>query len=136
MPRPYPEEFRQDVVRVARNRGPGVTVEQVAADFGVHAMTLWKWMRRADIDDRTKSGTARPARPASSTTNCPRPAGPDVLHGCWRRMHALERQADWWLMIRPKAQVLRHVLPAASRAYGSGMLYDLGSCRCVRRTRR
>lgn len=44
MPKPYPEEFRQDVVRVARNRGPGVTVEQVATDFGVHLMTLWKWM--------------------------------------------------------------------------------------------
>ncbi|WP_432181368.1 transposase [Streptomyces sp. NBC_00063] len=56
MPKSYPEEFRQDVVRVARNGGPGVTVEQVAADFGVHAMTLWKWMRRADIDDGTKPG--------------------------------------------------------------------------------
>ncbi|GHF11759.1 transposase [Streptomyces spiralis] len=55
-PSPYPEEFRQDVVRVARNRGPGVTVEQVATDFGVHPMTLWKWMRRADIDDGTKPG--------------------------------------------------------------------------------
>ncbi|MFH8737172.1 transposase [Streptomyces sp. NPDC017964] len=58
MPKPYPEEFRQDVVRVARNRGPGVTVEQVAADFGVHAMTLWKWMRRADIDAADKPRSA------------------------------------------------------------------------------
>ena len=49
MPKPCPEVFREDVVRVARYRGPGVTVEQVAADFGVHAMTLWKWLRRADI---------------------------------------------------------------------------------------
>lgn len=57
MSKPYPEEFRQDVVRVARNRGPGVTVEQVATDFGVHPMTLWKWMRRADIDDGAKPGT-------------------------------------------------------------------------------
>ncbi|MFC9949137.1 IS3 family transposase [Streptomyces prasinus] len=56
MPKSYPEEFRQDVVRVARNRGPGVTVEQVATDFGVHPMTLWKWMRRADIDDGSKPG--------------------------------------------------------------------------------
>ncbi|MGC9496944.1 transposase [Streptomyces sp. WG7] len=56
MPKPYPEEFREDVVRVARNRGPGVTVEQVAKDFGVHPMTLWKWMRRADIDDEAKPG--------------------------------------------------------------------------------
>ncbi|MFI6875809.1 transposase [Streptomyces sp. NPDC050400] len=57
MRRPSPEEFRQDVVRVAKNRSTGVTVEQVAADFGVHAMTLWKWMRRAEIDDGTKPGT-------------------------------------------------------------------------------
>jgi transposase len=56
VPKPYPEEFREDVVRVARNRDPGVTVEQVAADFGVHAMTLWKWMRRADIDAGAKPG--------------------------------------------------------------------------------
>ena len=48
MPKPYPEEFRQDVVRVARNRGPGVTVEQVATDFGVHPMTLWKWNAAAE----------------------------------------------------------------------------------------
>ncbi|MGW2236961.1 IS3 family transposase [Streptomyces sp. NPDC001759] len=58
MPKPYPEEFRQDVVRVARNRGPGVTVEQVATDFGVHPMTLWKWMRRADIDDGARPGVS------------------------------------------------------------------------------
>ncbi|MFI6653821.1 IS3 family transposase [Streptomyces sp. NPDC050529] len=57
MSKPYPEEFREDVVRVARNRGPGVTVEQVAAGFGVHAMTLWKWMRRVDVDAGTKPGT-------------------------------------------------------------------------------
>ncbi|WP_369275855.1 IS3 family transposase [Streptomyces sp. R11] len=58
MPKPYPEEFREDVVRVARNRGPGVTLEQVAADFGVHAVTLSKWMRRADIDDGVQPGTS------------------------------------------------------------------------------
>ena len=51
MPKPYPQEFRDDVVRVARDRGEGVTIEQVAKDFGVHPMTLHKWMRRADIDE-------------------------------------------------------------------------------------
>ncbi|MGW9122224.1 hypothetical protein ACWGRV_37485 [Streptomyces sp. NPDC055663] len=34
MPKSYPKEFREDVVRVARNREPGVTLEQIAADFG------------------------------------------------------------------------------------------------------
>ena len=48
MSKPYPEEFRDDVVRVARNREPGVTIEQIARDFGVHPMTLTKWMRSAE----------------------------------------------------------------------------------------
>lgn len=42
VPEPYPSEFRDDVVRVARNREPGVTMEQIANDFGVHPMTLQK----------------------------------------------------------------------------------------------
>ncbi len=56
VPKPYPREFRDDVVRVARNRDDGVTIEQVAKDFGVHPMTLHKWMRQADIDEGAKSG--------------------------------------------------------------------------------
>ena len=51
MPKPYPEEFREDVVRVAHNRPEGVTLEQVAADFGVHPMTLSKWLRNAAVED-------------------------------------------------------------------------------------
>lgn len=57
MPKPYPREFREDVVRVARKRDADVTLEQVAADFGVHPMTLSKWMRQSDVDDGVKPGT-------------------------------------------------------------------------------
>ena len=56
MPRPYPREFRDEVVRVARNREDGVTIEQIATDFGIHPMTLTKWMRQADIDAGAKPG--------------------------------------------------------------------------------
>lgn len=59
MPKPYPKEFREDVVRVARGREPGVTLEQVAADFGVHPMTLSKWLRRVAVDDGARPGTGR-----------------------------------------------------------------------------
>jgi len=59
MPKPYPREFREDVVRVARGREPGVTLEQVATDFGVHPMTLYKWLRRAAIDDGARPGVSR-----------------------------------------------------------------------------
>ncbi|MCP2320909.1 transposase [Nocardia amikacinitolerans] len=58
MPKPYPREFRDDVVRVARNRDDGVTLEQIAADFGIHPMTLSKWMRQADVDEGTKPGAS------------------------------------------------------------------------------
>jgi len=59
VPKPYPQEFRDDVVRVARDREPGVTVEQIAKDFGVHPMTLFKWLRQADTDDGSKPGVSR-----------------------------------------------------------------------------
>jgi transposase len=57
MPAAYPQEFRDDVVRVARSRESGVTLAQVAKDFGIHEMTLTKWLRRADIDEGNKPGT-------------------------------------------------------------------------------
>ena len=56
MPKPYPREFRDDVVRIAQGRDPGVTVEQIAKDFGVHPMTLFKWLRQADVDAGVKPG--------------------------------------------------------------------------------
>ncbi|MGL3151568.1 IS3 family transposase [Microbacterium sp. A82] len=59
MPKPYPREFRDDVVRVVRNREPGVTIEQVAKDFGVHTVTLHKWLQRAAVDDGVKPGVTR-----------------------------------------------------------------------------
>jgi len=34
MPKPYPQEFREDVIRVARSREPGVRLSEIAADFG------------------------------------------------------------------------------------------------------
>jgi transposase-like protein len=58
VPKPYPREFRDDVVRVARDRDPGVTVEQIAKDFGVHPMTLFKWLRQADIDAGARPGVS------------------------------------------------------------------------------
>ena len=56
---PTLREFRDDVVRVARDRDPGVTVEQIAKDFGVHPMTLFKWLRQAEVDEGAKPGVSR-----------------------------------------------------------------------------
>ena len=57
MPKPYPKEFREDVVRVARNREPGVHLKQVAADFGISESCLTNWMKTADVEDGIQPGT-------------------------------------------------------------------------------
>jgi transposase len=57
MPRPYPREFREDVVRVARNREPGVRIKDIAVDFGISESCLQNWLTAADVEDGTKPGT-------------------------------------------------------------------------------
>ena len=56
VPKPYPREFRDDVVRVARNREPGVHLKQIAADFGISESCLNGWLKAADVEDGTKPG--------------------------------------------------------------------------------
>ena len=56
MPKPYPQEFRDDVVKVARSRPEGVTLEQIAKDFGIHPMTLSGWMKKAAVDAGERPG--------------------------------------------------------------------------------
>ncbi|MGH8880849.1 MAG: transposase [Stackebrandtia sp.] len=56
MPKPYPKEFRADVVRVARNRDPEQTIRQIADDFGVSETCLQNWLRKADVEDGKRPG--------------------------------------------------------------------------------
>jgi transposase-like protein len=57
VPKPYPKEFRDDVVNVARNREPGQHLKQIAADFGTSESCLTNWMKAADVEDGVKPGT-------------------------------------------------------------------------------
>ncbi len=57
MPGPYPQEFRDDVVAVAR-RGDA-PLKQVAADFGIAESCLRNWMRAADVEDGHRPGVTR-----------------------------------------------------------------------------
>ena len=59
MPSKYPEEFRQDVIRVALERDPDVTLVQIAKDFGIHVGTLDKWLRQARIEAGEQQGLTR-----------------------------------------------------------------------------
>ncbi|MGH3555113.1 MAG: transposase [Mycobacterium sp.] len=56
MPKPFPREFREDVVRVARNREPGVSLERIAADFGIASSCLHRWLKAADVQDGAGPG--------------------------------------------------------------------------------
>ncbi|UJP10695.1 IS3 family transposase [Microbacterium sp. KUDC0406] len=59
MPKPYPREFRDDVVRVARQREDGVSIKQIATDFGISETCLQNWLRQADVEDGAKPGATR-----------------------------------------------------------------------------
>ncbi|WP_246375130.1 IS3 family transposase [Brachybacterium aquaticum] len=59
MPAPYPQEFRDDIVRVARNREPGQKLSQIAKDFGISESCLTNWMRQADVEDGARPGKTR-----------------------------------------------------------------------------
>lgn len=59
MPKPSPQEFRDDVVRIAQQRDSEVTLAQIAKDFGIHVGTLDKWMRQSRIDGGERPGVAR-----------------------------------------------------------------------------
>lgn len=61
MPAPYPQEFRDDVVAVARAREPGVTLKQIAKDFGIAEATLTNWLKAADVEDSTRPGVSEDA---------------------------------------------------------------------------
>ncbi len=56
MPKPYPREFRDDVVAVARRREDGVSIKQIATDFGISETCLQNWLRAADVEDGTRPG--------------------------------------------------------------------------------
>ena len=57
MPKPHPKEFRDDVVRVARNREPDQTLKQIAKDFGISESCLTNWLKAADVEDGVKPGS-------------------------------------------------------------------------------
>jgi transposase-like protein len=93
MPKPYPEEFRRDVVAVARKRE--APLEQIAKDFGISETCLKNWLRKADIEDGTRPG---PTRDES-----------DELREARKRIRLLEQEAE--VMRRAVAYLSRDVNP-------------------------
>jgi transposase len=49
VPKPFPAEFRRDVIAVAR-KGEA-SISQVARDFGISESCLQRWLKIADRED-------------------------------------------------------------------------------------
>lgn len=54
MPKPFPVEFRRDVVTVAR-KGES-TLVQIEKDFGISEGCLHRWLKLSDIEDGVRPG--------------------------------------------------------------------------------
>jgi len=55
IPKAFPEEFRRDVVAVARKRE--APISQIAKDFGISEACLHRWLKIADVEDGVRPGT-------------------------------------------------------------------------------
>ena len=60
---PYPKEFRDEVVELARK--PGASVSQLAKDFGITGTTIYEWLKKADV----KHGVTADAPPSDNAEN-------------------------------------------------------------------
>ncbi len=74
MPKPFPADFRRDVIAVAR-KGEA-SMAQIARDFGISESCLARWLRIADRED----GLAPPAAGDRDDGSAARRCG-QALHG-------------------------------------------------------
>jgi len=63
VPKPFPKEFRADVIAVARQGDQSVA--QVARSFGVSESCLQRWLKIADREDGVPGPTSSPAASSS-----------------------------------------------------------------------
>lgn len=56
VPKPYPREFKEDVVRVARSRDGATTIKQIAKDFGISESCLTNWIKQSDVEAGARPG--------------------------------------------------------------------------------
>ena len=57
MPKPFPKEFRRDVIAVARQGDQSIA--QVARNFGVSESCLARWLKIADREDGISGPTSQ-----------------------------------------------------------------------------
>ena len=80
MPKPFPREFREDVIRVYRDSD--ASMAQVAKEFGISASCLKRWLT---IDERS---------PGSSTGSRRTSSESEALREANKRIQLLEQENE------------------------------------------
>lgn len=57
VPKPFPKEFREDVVRVARTGD--APVSQIAKDFGISESCVHRWLALDDVEQGKRPGVTQ-----------------------------------------------------------------------------
>ncbi|CAN7347939.1 IS3 family transposase [Terrabacter sp. LjRoot27] len=101
MPKAFPNEFREDVIRVFKESD--ASVAQVAKDFGISPSCLKRWLT---IDERRSASAASPARTSNES---------EALREANKRIKLLEQENE----------VLRRAAAYLSQAHLPKMMYPL-----------
>ncbi len=80
VPKPFPKEFREDVIRVYRDSD--ASMAQVAKDFGISPSCLKRWLT---IDERNSSRQTTSTGPGSES---------DALREANKRIKLLEQENE------------------------------------------
>lgn len=102
MPKPFPAEFRRDVIAVARQGDQSIA--QVARSFGVSESCLSRWLRIADREDGI----------SADTTTAPPPSRADgdlEAENRELRKRAKQLEQENEILRRATAYFARDVLP-------------------------
>jgi transposase len=100
VPKPFPPEFRRDVIAVAR-KGEA-SMAQLARDFGISESCLARWLKIADCEDGISG-------PASSDRGGGEKSDSAELRELRRRNKLLEQENE--ILRRATAYFARDVLP-------------------------
>ena len=104
MPKPFPAEFRRDVIAVARSSDASLT--QIARDFGISVSCLKRWLTIADredgLSDQPGGGSAGPPAATGAGTE-------QRLRELEKRNRQLEQENE--VLRRATAYFARDVLP-------------------------
>lgn len=108
MPKPFPKEFRDDVIAVARQGGRSRA--DVARSFGISESCLGRWLKIADredgiADDDHTTGATATAGPAAAATNDLEAENRELR----KRAQRLEQENE--ILRRATAYFARDVLP-------------------------